>query len=73
MHSRFTTQHKTQDFSEEQLREYKEYQAKEKAAIEERVKRRGAMEQERRAARAAAEEVAAKVRAAGREGGLCRY
>ncbi|GBF90834.1 cilia- and flagella-associated protein [Raphidocelis subcapitata] len=43
-----------QSFTEEQLREYREYQAKEKAAIEERVKRRAAMEQERRALQAAA-------------------
>lgn len=50
-----------QDFTEEQLREYKEYQAKEKAAIEERVKRKVAMEQERRALKAAAEDIATKV------------
>jgi hypothetical protein len=50
-----------QDFSEEQLRDYKEYQAKEKAAIEERVKRRATMEQERRALRVSAEDVVAKV------------
>ncbi|KAI8473608.1 MAG: hypothetical protein J3K34DRAFT_518892 [Monoraphidium minutum] len=51
-----------QDFTEEQLREYKEYAAREKAAIEERVKRAAAMEQERRALRAAAEDVASKAR-----------
>lgn len=54
-----------QNFTEEQLREYKEYQAKERAAIEERVKRRAAMEQERRALQAAAADVAAKARAVG--------
>jgi hypothetical protein len=58
---RATTVTNPQEFSEEQLREYKEYQAREKAAIEERVKRRAAMEQERRGLRAAALEVAAKV------------
>ena len=32
-----------QDFTEEQLQLYKEYQAKEKAAIEERLKRKAVM------------------------------
>lgn len=49
-----------QNFTEEQLAQYKEYQAKEKAAVEERVKRKALLETELRTLRGAAEEVVAR-------------
>eukprot|EP00775_Hariotina_reticulata_P010178 gene10178-10338_t len=48
------------DFSEEQLREYKEHCSKEQAAIEDRLKRKAVMETELRTLKATADDIATK-------------
>lgn len=50
----------SQEFNEEQLKQYKEYQAKERTAIEERLKRKVVMDTELRTIKASAEDIAAK-------------